>query len=198
MSNSMDVHITGPFSNKKTGKSHWVAVFGDFGQAYMLKAQFIGVYLETLFKGRETVMKSNVDINHCESYYEIGFRMEKYGEDTLWKHCVFKDASKTGPPVKRVSFVYSCDTNNLKKAKIGLKDAINFFFMVVKKNLNLIGPLLLDYLKGSSLGLYKYLMKDGKYEDLVAEKITNDINQHFSGRYTLHWNDSPKSFACEL
>ncbi len=60
--NSMDVHITGPFSNKKTGKSHWVVVYGDFGQAYMLKAQFIGVYLETLFKDREKVMKSNVNI----------------------------------------------------------------------------------------------------------------------------------------
>jgi hypothetical protein len=33
-------------------------------------------------------------------------------------------------------------------------------------------------------------MKDGKHEDLVAEKITNNIDQHFSGSYTLHWNDS--------
>jgi hypothetical protein len=56
--------------------------------------------------------------------------------------------------------------------------AINFFFTVVKKqNMNLIGPLLLDYPKDSSLGLYKYLMKDGKYEDLVAEKVTNNIDQ---------------------
>ena len=54
--------------------------------------------------------------------------------------------------------------------------------MVVKKqNMNLIGPLLLDYLKDSSLGLYKYLMKDGKHEDLVAERITNNIDQHFLG-----------------
>jgi hypothetical protein len=59
--------------------------------------------------------------------------------------------------------VYSCDTNDLKKAKTGLKDAIDIFFMVVKKqNMNPIGPLLLDYPKDSSLGLYKYLMKDGK------------------------------------
>jgi hypothetical protein len=100
-SNSMDVHIIGPFSNKKTGKSHWVMVYGDFGQAYMLKAQFIRVYLETLFKEREKVMKSNVDINTCKSYYEIGIRMEEYGEDNLWKRCVSKNASKTGPPVKK-------------------------------------------------------------------------------------------------
>jgi hypothetical protein len=56
---------------KKNGKSNWVVVYGDFGQAYMLKAQFIGAYLETLFKRREQVMTSNVDINHCKSYYEI-------------------------------------------------------------------------------------------------------------------------------
>jgi hypothetical protein len=58
------------------------------------------------------------------------------------------------------------------------------------RNMNPIGPLLLDNLKDSSLGLYKYLMKDGKHEDLVAEKITNNINQHFPGSYTLHWNYS--------
>ncbi len=52
--------------------------------------------------------------------------------------------------MKRVSFVYSCDTNDLKNAKTGLKDAMDFFFMVVKKqNMNPIGPLLLDYLKHS-------------------------------------------------
>jgi hypothetical protein len=157
----------------------------------MLKAQFIRVYLETLFKEREKVMTSNVNINHCKSYYEIGIHMEKYGKDNLWKCRVSKDASKTGLPVKSVSFVYSCDTNDLEKAKTGLKDAIDFFFVVVKiQNMNPIGPLLLDYLKDSSLSLYKYLMKDEKHEDLVAEKITNDIDQHFSGSYTLHWNDS--------
>jgi hypothetical protein len=83
----------------------------------MMKVQFIGVYLETLFKKIEKVMKSNVDINHCKSYYEIGICMEEYGEDYLWKHHVSKDTSKIGPPVKRVSFVYLCDTNDLKKAK---------------------------------------------------------------------------------
>jgi hypothetical protein len=33
-------------------------------------------------------------------------------------------------------------------------------------------------------------MKDGKHEDLVAEKITNNIEQRFSGSYTLDWNYS--------
>jgi hypothetical protein len=56
--------------------------------------------------------------------------------------------------------------------------------------MNPIGPLLLDYIKENSSGLYKFLMKVGKNEDLVAEKITNDIDQQFSGSYSLHWNYS--------
>jgi hypothetical protein len=56
--------------------------------------------------------------------------------------------------------------------------------------MNPICPLLLDYLKENSSGLYKFLMKDGKNEYLVAEKITNDIDRHFSGSYSLHWSDS--------
>jgi hypothetical protein len=94
----------------------------------MLKAQFIGVYLETLFKERENAITANFNTNHCKSYYEIGICMEEYGEEIFWKRRVSKDASKTGPPVKRVSFLYSCDTNDLEKAKTGLKDAIDFFF----------------------------------------------------------------------
>jgi hypothetical protein len=56
--------------------------------------------------------------------------------------------------------------------------------------MNPIGTLLLHPLKESSSCLYKFLMKDGKHEDLAAEKITNDIDQHFSGSYSLDWNDS--------
>ncbi len=164
-------------------------VYGNFGQAYMLKAQFIRIYLNTFLREKEKVMTSNVDINHCTTYYEIGIRMEEYGEENAWKHCSSKDG-KTNPPVKRVSFVYSCDTNDLENAKIGLKEAIDFFFMVViKQNINPIVPLFLDYLKESLPGLNKYLMKDGTDEDMIAEKITNVIDQYFLGSYTLHWND---------
>jgi hypothetical protein len=44
-SKSVDVHITGPFH--KTGKSCWVVVCGDSGKAYVLKAQFILVYVSS-------------------------------------------------------------------------------------------------------------------------------------------------------
>jgi hypothetical protein len=60
--------------------------------------------------------------------------MGEYGEDNHWKHCVPNQAGKHAQPVKRISFVYSCDTNELENAKIGLKDSIDFFFMVMKKH----------------------------------------------------------------
>ncbi len=30
------VYVTGPIRNNKTGKTHWVVVFGDSGQAWVL------------------------------------------------------------------------------------------------------------------------------------------------------------------
>jgi hypothetical protein len=87
--------------------------------------------------------------------------------------------------------VYSCDTNEENAGNEGLIDLINFFFFSIKKHgMNSIGPLLLEYLEDNTEGLFKHLMKDGKTEDLVAKKITQDINQHFSGGCNLHWKDT--------
>ncbi len=46
--NSVDVHITGPFHH--SGKSHWVVVYGENKEAFMLKAQFILVYISCLLR----------------------------------------------------------------------------------------------------------------------------------------------------
>ncbi len=46
--NSFDIYITGPFCNKKTGKSHWVVVNGDRGKSHVLKRRFIWKYLSCL------------------------------------------------------------------------------------------------------------------------------------------------------
>jgi hypothetical protein len=48
-----------------------------------------------------------------------------------------------------------------------------------KRDINPIGPLLIEYLKDNTEGLYKHWMKDDEDENLVAKKITHDINQHF-------------------
>jgi hypothetical protein len=83
------------------------------------------------------------------------------------------------------------DTNEENASKESLIDLINFFFMSMKKcDKNPISPLLFEYLKDNTEGLYKHMMKDDKNEDLVTKKITQVIYQHFSGRYNLHWKDT--------
>jgi hypothetical protein len=128
-----------------------------------------------------------VNIDHCNTYFDIGICNNEYGPKSLWKRCSPNQASKTPQPVKMMSFVYSCDTNEENSGKEGLIDLINFFFMSMKKHeMNPIGPLLLEYLKDNTEGLCKHLMKDDKNENLVAKKITQDINQNFFGGYNLH------------
>jgi hypothetical protein len=41
-SNSIDIHITGPFHNKKTSRSHWVVVHGDSGSYMCLNHDLSG------------------------------------------------------------------------------------------------------------------------------------------------------------
>ncbi len=41
-SHSIDIHITGPFSNNTTGKSHWVVVYGDMGSHMCLNHILLG------------------------------------------------------------------------------------------------------------------------------------------------------------
>jgi hypothetical protein len=79
--------------------------------------------------------------------------------------------------------VYSSDNNDRE----GLVESIKFFFMSMKKrDDNPIGNLILKDLEETAEGLYRHLMKgDTKNEDLVAEKITQDINEHFSGEYNI-------------
>ena len=187
-SNLVDIHFTGPFRNKKTGKSHWVVVYGDSGKSYVLKPRFIGKYLSCLLVDWKKVKKTKVCINHVSTYYEIGIRKYEFGAENKWKRCNSTDSRKQGSPVKRMSFVYTSDN----KDRQGLVESIQFFFMSMKKrDDNPIGPLVLEDLKETAEGLYKHLMKgDNKSEASVAEKITQDINEHFSGGYNIVWNDT--------
>ncbi len=135
----------------------------------------------------EKVKKTKVNIDHCSTYYEIGIQKYEFGTESKWKHRNLTDSCKQGSPVKRLSFVYSNDNNNRE----GLVESIKFFFMPMKHDDNPIGALILKDLKETAEGLYRHLMKgDNKSEDLVAEKITQNINQHFSGGYNVIWNDT--------
>ncbi len=104
-SNSVDIHITGPFHYKKTGKSHWVIVYSDSGKPYVLKPQFIWKYLSYLLLDWEKVKKTKVNIDHCYMYYEIGIQKYEFGIESKWKHHNSTDGHKQGAPMKRLSFV---------------------------------------------------------------------------------------------
>ncbi len=183
--NSVDVHITGPFHH--SGKSHWVVVYGENKESFMLKAQFISVYISCLLRDWVKVTKSKTNIDHCKTYYDIGICKHQFGSESIWKSAREKKSS-----VKKISFVYSFDTKIRDTAgKEELMDAIKFFFMLMKERVdNPIGPLLLDYLHEKVEKLYDYFInKSNKNEDLVAKKITRVIHEHFSGGYNIIWND---------
>jgi len=94
-----------------------------------------------------------------------------------------------------MSFVYTSDN----KDREGLVESIRFFFMSMKKrDENPIEPLILKDLKETAEGLYRHLMKaDNKSEESVAEKITQDIHEHFCGGYNIIWNDTLNHFLVD-
>jgi hypothetical protein len=178
---TVDIFITGPFRNSKTGKSTWVAVFGDNGSAWTLKAQFVKGYISTLLT---KVKASNISNSHADSYYDINIRKYEYGKESLWKR---KDQKKT---IKRLTFTFTCETTKEKSGKQGLTESIHFLFMSMKKrDINPVGPLIVDYLKEHSSSLYDYLLKKKTNEAQVAKEITEDIDKHFRAGFVLHWND---------
>ena len=102
---TVNIFITGPFRNVKYGKSTWIGVFGDYGSAWTLKSQFIKGYIGTLLT---KVNKPNIDTGQSSSYYDINICKYEYGEESVWKR---KEQNKT---TKRLTFVYTCDSNNKK------------------------------------------------------------------------------------
>jgi hypothetical protein len=162
----------------------------------VLKPQFIWKYLKCLLFDWEKVKKTKINIDHCSTYYKIGIRKYEFGSESKWKRHNSTYGCKQGPPVKRLSFVYSNDNNNRE----GLVESIKFFFMSMKKcDDNPIGALILKDLKETAEGQYRHLMNgNNKSEDLVAEKITQDINQHFSGGYNIIWNDTFNQFLVDF
>jgi hypothetical protein len=54
-----------------------------------------------------------------------------------------------------------------------------------KRDLNLIGPMVLEHFKNHVDGLYRYFMKDEIDKEPVGETSTEDIHKHFRGGYNL-------------
>ncbi len=129
--------------------------------------------------------------------YEIGICMEEYEENNHWKCHASKCKSKTGPPVKRASFEYWCDTNDLEKEKTGLKDAIDFFFMVVKKQTWI--QLVLFFLITSKTVHWSFTNTWWKMENMkiwLLKRLPSTLTNIFLG--VIHYIEGfTKSLACE-
>jgi hypothetical protein len=77
----------------------------------------------------------------------------------------------------------------------GAQKYLRGFMSMKKRDNNPIGNLVLKDIKETAEGLYRHLMNgDTKNEDLVAEKITQDINQYFSGGYNIFGMIHPINF----
>ncbi len=74
---TVDNLITGPFCNEINGRSYWIVVYGDYGSAWTLKSQFIKGYIGTLLT---KVRKSDIDMAHSHSYYDINIRKYEFGK----------------------------------------------------------------------------------------------------------------------
>ncbi len=177
----MDIFITGPFRNAKSGKSSWIIVCGDYGSAWTLKSQFIKGNIGTLLS---KIKNPAINNDYSTSFCDINIRKYEFSTEIVWR-C--KEQSKT---TKRLSFVYTCDTVNKRNGKQGVIEAIKFLFMSMKKcEINPIGPLVLEYLKDHVSALYEYLLKKEPNEELVTEDLMDDINKHFHAGFALHWDD---------
>ncbi len=128
--------------------------------------------------------KPTIDIGHSSPYYNINIRKYEFGKESVWRR---NEQSKT---TKRLSFVYTCDTANKSNGKQGLIEAIKFLFMSMKKReINPIGPFVIEYLKEHASSLYESLLKKKPNEELVAKDLTDDINKHFRAGFVLHWDE---------
>jgi hypothetical protein len=117
-------------------------VYGDNGNAWMLKSEFIRGYLSTVLPGHR---QSIIDVNCCHTYEDIHIHKDVFGPESVRR----RRSSTTGQKnrtIPRISFVYSCDTTNEKIGKQGVSEAVKIFFMSMKKrDLNPIGLMVLEH-----------------------------------------------------
>ncbi len=181
--NEVPIYITGPFHNNKTRKSYWVVIYGDCGTAWMVKSLFIRGYLAQLLLRHGS---SNIDSNHCHTYEDINIRKEEFGVESQWKR-----TPSTNKLVNRVCFVYSCNTANESAGKRGIIESVKFFFMSLKiRDMNPVGPMVLEHLKNHIEGLYKYFMRGKPNEDSVGTSLTKDIDKFCQRDFNIIWSDS--------
>jgi hypothetical protein len=97
----VEAYVTGPVRNAKLGKSHWVVVYGDNGQLWLLKAQFISKHIEYILS---QVKKSSINIVYCNTYYEINIHQHEFGQENSWRGCPIRQ----GKPSQTAKGIIFC------------------------------------------------------------------------------------------
>jgi hypothetical protein len=77
---TVDIFITGPFHNAKTGKSSWIIVCRDYGSAWTLKSQFIKGYIGTLLT---KIKKPAIKNDFSSSFYDINICKYEFGTESV-------------------------------------------------------------------------------------------------------------------
>jgi hypothetical protein len=149
----------------------------------MIKSEFIHGYLSAVLPDHK---QSIIDSNHCHTYENIHISCNnEFVPESVWR----RRFSTTGQKIRtiaRISFVYFCDTTNEKIGKQGISEAVEIYFMSMeKRDLNPIGPVVLEHLKNHVDGLYRYFMKDKNDKEPVSETLTEEIVKHFHGGFNL-------------
>jgi hypothetical protein len=117
-------------------------VYGENGNAWMLKSEFICGYLSAVLPGHG---QSIINIKHCHTYEDIHFCKDEFGPNSVWRRRSSTTGQKNGT-IPLISFVFSCDTMNEKIGKHGVSETSEFFFMSMEKHdVNSIGPMVLEH-----------------------------------------------------
>ncbi len=132
-SEPIDVDVCGPFMNSKSGQGSYVVIFGVLKKAWTLKPLFLRGYLGTLVKKLNTRSDTTINIEHCETYYELNIKKIEFGNESLWLRLPPKNG-KPGNTVKRLSFVLSFDGKDSAQGLEMVMDALEFLAFTMKKN----------------------------------------------------------------
>ena len=89
-------------------------------------------------------------------------------------------------------FLFTPVTQQTKKnGKQGITESVKFFFMSMEiRDVNPVGPMVLEHLKNHIDGLYKYFMRGKPNEDSVGTSLSKDIDKFCRRGYNLIWSDS--------
>ncbi len=126
----MEVHVSGPFQNKKIER-----VIGLFFLAIMDKHGWLNLISSPAtcnvcyWKLRQQILIL-VTVKLIMRF--INICQHEFGPDSIWKH-VRKNNGRPPQTVKRLSYVYSCDTTEETIGKQGLNEVLRSFCLSFKK-----------------------------------------------------------------